>query len=67
MFFSALHVGQGIRVRSAQTDLEVPAAVFQVASGGRDCRGNRMRRRRCRITWGHHSVIIKTCNTSDFS
>ena len=42
MFLSALYVGQGIRVSSAQTDLEVPAEVFQVANGGRDCRGNRM-------------------------
>ena len=63
MFFSALHVGQGIRVSSTQTDLEVPAEVFRVVSGGRDCRGNRMRGRGCKITWGHPSVIIKTCNT----
>ena len=42
MFLSALYVGQGIRVSSAQTDLEVSAEVFQVANGGRDCRGNRM-------------------------
>ena len=42
MILSTLYVGQGTRVSSTQTDLEVPAEVFPVASGGRDCKGNRM-------------------------